>query len=1207
MVSLLKNLFSKKELTDAELFSLYNKSEKTIKDFEIYIMNIKEGKESIALKEISGLKISSINEVEQLIEILEKNNINKVISLATNRDKKKLSSIYNQLKQINYIKQNFLQNDDKLIHFIYSNKYDLFTYLRKNSENNQNLLNYLYETYFTQQNYLISLEYFLLKDSENDIKFLLPNEYNFYHLQKNEAIKTYINLSEIFFELQKENDNKAINEINNLLLNLLIYFYTYHKDEIISKNLAKYLPKNNIEYIEIILSLYGLALKLDSKLTLQDFLKNELQVNFKKISMAEYSTFCYVLNNIISNVKEYSNTYRGLKFLPLEILREMIKNKAKYELLIKAIDIILNSNLYNNIIVFNFSLKYLFDFYCFNKVSLNQLNKIVKYLTRYDNIFDKITNQLESLLNVGEIFERYNIKFAFNELIMKDNLEDISKDNMYIKLVIEYLSKILENNIDNNKQFNFNEKNIKDLNILINYKKELTFGKLLIYYFDLNQAKRTLILNLIYANKDFLLSNKELKCLIDLYLSNPYLIQPEECDFIEQYLDEQGNMMSGNIYIKLEHLLEYLKIKRYIKKYNINDEFFKDYTLDNYSENIPKIVNFLLIKATKIEEIEDINVFLNSQQSEDIKNSLKFSTENYLYHLFMFLMEFKRDELGAQIIKILIKDDKNPKYFNKCLDYIYSNIFQKNNEEFRKYCKQSKIEDYIIENNNKYLDIIIGDVDFSKIQKISFPLQRQSNDILILYSLIKQKRINSENNKMYKDLFLSYNEYTNGSKEQKNMKNLIEIYYKNKDEYDLDEDSINYNYSLHPKLIELLKNKNYFHLFQDLNITFKTKIQIYNFCINNNICSLNDIINNFEIIKLKKKAKSDKDIIEKFKLFFNLYKEKDESKEIYKELNNFIIKNYDTEQKNRNALLLIDFNLSNKMNISFNNLIFLNVFFEYKITSDETDLKLLKLLSSSSYKINILPFDSKFNDNYSDNKFFQEIMEKYYKNNINISVKENNKFFESLKAENIYYHPNIYYQSLELFKILNISNIFTIREIYTHLNEKGGKKINIDLIFILNLIINFMTSNCIIPKKIDYGLKNILVILNNLDLSLEEINFILEEIFFFQSISFINNSCHNILLYNHRPEVLLRNFMEGKMKIAKEIIKMYYDDKINNILLKNNYKIFLVKDEIIKTMRDNIIINMYNVLRYKNDLKEIIEEINEFKELKEKVYEIYNT
>ena len=152
-----------------------------------------------------------------------------------------------------------------------------------------------------------------------------------------------------------------------------------------------------------------------------------------------------------------------------------------------------------------------------------------------------------------------------------------------------------------------------------------------------------------------------------------------------------------------------------------------------------------------------------------------------------------------------------------------------------------------------------------------------------------------------------------------------------------------------------------------------------------------------------------------------------------------------------------------------------------------------------------------------------------------------------------------------------------------------------------------MTTNCIIPKKIDYGLKNILVILNNLDLSLEEINFILEEIFFFQSISFINNSCHNILIYNHRPEILLRNFMEGKMKLVKEIIKMYYDDKINNNLLRNYYKIFLVKNEIIKTMRDNKIIDMYNAIKYLNDLKEIIEEINEFKELKEKIYEIYNT
>ena len=65
--------------------------------------------------------------------------------------------------------------------------------------------------------------------------------------------------------------------------------------------------------------------------------------------MAEYSTFHHVLSNIIANVKEYSNIYKDLKYLPLEILRDMIMNKAKYDLLIKAIDIIINSNEYISI------------------------------------------------------------------------------------------------------------------------------------------------------------------------------------------------------------------------------------------------------------------------------------------------------------------------------------------------------------------------------------------------------------------------------------------------------------------------------------------------------------------------------------------------------------------------------------------------------------------------------------------------------------------------------------------------------------------------------------------------------------------------------------------------------------------------------------------------------------------------------------------
>ena len=73
--------------------------------------------------------------------------------------------------------------------------------------------------------------------------------------------------------------------------------------------------------------------------------------------------------------------------------------------------------------------------------------------------------------------------------------------------------------------------------------------------------------------------------------------------------------------------------------------------------------------------------------------------------------------------------------------------------------------------------------------------------------------------------------------------------------------------------------------------------------MDNDVCSLNDIINNFENIKLKKKTKTDKDIIEKYKLLFNLYKENDEEKEIFKELCELTRQNYNDEQNKKNAIV----------------------------------------------------------------------------------------------------------------------------------------------------------------------------------------------------------------------------------------------------------------------------------------------------------------
>jgi hypothetical protein len=304
--------------------------------------------------------------------------------------------------------------------------------------------------------------------------------------------------------------------------------------------------------------------------------------------------------------------------------------------------------------------------------------------------------------------------------------------------------------------------------------------------------------------------------------------------------------------------------------------------------------------------------------------------------------------------------------------------------------------------------------------------------------------------------------------------------------------------------------------------------------------------------------------------------------------------------------LLINFNLSNKLFFSYNNLIFLNIFFGYKInSSNEKELKLLQLLSSSNHKLNILPFCSNFNDIYLNDKKYQDIIEKYYRNNLIISLKENNVYFEKLKSKNISSSPNIYYQSLELFNVLNMGNAYNIRNILEHLNEINGIQIKVNFLFAFKISMNFLSTNCIISNRINYGLNNLFGIFNSLNIDIKDINILLEEIFFFQSKSYVNSSYHNILLFNHNANVLIRNYLDAKMALVDGMIKMYYNEKITNSLIFAAYKIFLVKNIIIKEIDYKEVLNMYSTIKDLNDYKEIIEEIKHNEKLKEKIHEIY--
>jgi hypothetical protein len=140
----------------------------------------------------------------------------------------------------------------------------------------------------------------------------------------------------------------------------------------------------------------------------------------------------------------------------------------------------------------------------------------------------------------------------------------------------------------------------------------------------------------------------------------------------------------------------------------------------------------------------------------------------------------------------------------------------------------------------------------------------------------------------------------------------------------------------------------------------------------------------------------------------------------------------------------------------------------------------------------------------------------------------------------------------------------------------------------------------------NYGLNNLIGIFNSLDINLKDINKLLKEIFFFQSISYINNSCHNILLYNEKTQLLIKNFMQAKKELINRLVNIYYGTKISDNIIFSEHKIFLVKNAIINAMNENKISDMYNALKDLNDFKDINEEIKDDKKLQDEIYDIYS-
>jgi hypothetical protein len=685
-------------------------------------------------------------------------------------------------------------------------------------------------------------------------------------------------------------------------------------------------------------------------------------------------------------------------------------------------------------------------------------------------------------------------------------------------------------------------------------------------------------------NKNLNLSDKEKKELIDKFLqdnsNNPSIYEE-----IEKYINESGNS-DPELSLKLESLLEYMNISKTFQQYQIDSNLLNEYNVNNYKSVKDEILEIFLIKVFNIDEIKSVSDFIQKRPSQDIQNSLRLTNSEYLYNLFLFFVKYQRNNLSNEILNTFI--EKNDlKHFNKCIDKLYNDIFQKNNQKFKDFVNNNKLKLYLLENNNSiYLNILNDPIDFSKEQKILFYLDKEDNDLLSIYSLLNNKKEKYKEDK-YKDLINTLDEFNKLEKKDKTLYKLFEIYDNGINI--IEDDGINYNYSLHPKLINLLTKNNLINLISNIQINYNSKIDIYKFCLKGNICSLSDIME-YENINLKKNI-NENDIEEILRFFFNIYDDL-----TYNEID-MIIKNkilhikFDKEILSKN---LIQFNLSHKCYLSYNNLLFLSNYLKFNLSKDDKERKLLSLLSKITKKINLFPFISNISEEY---QHYKSILDKYYTNFFDILENDNCKYFESIK------NPLSKYLQVEIYNIINMNNFATLNKLLSALKIEP---INIFFLFSLKMSISFISLTSVIPENLEYGKSNLINLLMAFNLTIEEIKIIIEDIINLPKITYIFSASKNLLLLDGKIKERIKNYFQIKDVLLKELFKIYKNELSKFPILLNFYQLFKVKNTIINSYNtQEEIQKMYNLIRGINDYNDLYDIVRDNDILRNEIYNIY--
>lgn len=1193
MFNFIKNALGfKKELTDKELVDLWNKSGKNAYDFEKFILKIKNNFEGIALREISNINFQNFNDVKDFLGVMSKNNKqNSNVSLSASKNRKKLHYLIEQIIFINNLYVNKIIDDDKLLNYLFASKYEIFSYLLKyyndTKQQNEKLKEILYQTYFKKEIYLPLMEYFLDKNSKEEVEFFLPSNSNVDIIINNSSIPNTISFDKYF------TNKEPSDAVNGLWLYLIIYFF--EKDKIF-KNLNNFYPKNDFTKVETLLFFYNLLISIpNNKVSFNDFL-NDLESSekyFKNITVIETSIkFNSVIDNIVKIVKSNYKTFLPIQFLLLNILKSLLISKSKIDYITYTAQQICNLKLYDKKAIQQIILKYLFENYSDNLAGLNQFLKIVTQLINVNILtVPNLKEELEKIIEFSTILDNGNVSCSLNDIMKNQNYYNKFKQ----RLIIDYLySKANNFKLD---QFDFIDTNIKEILSLINFynyhnNEKKTVGYFLINFFNYYTGFACYILDILLANNALVLTQEEENELINKFIQNPQNLKQYES--IEKFINQFSNRADSSMIIELDKILTYLNIQKMFSSYQINLNYLEDINYQNYLDKIDQLLEVYLINGVKVDQISSINDFLQKRPSQDIQKSLKLSTIDYLYHLFSFFLKYKKEPLFSEILSML-NNNKKKDLLIKCINMVYDNYFNKNKEKFAEFIEKNNLKIFLIENSNFYLENLEDmreSKEAAKYLKCSLLLDKNT-ELLNTFAILKHDEEKFIKNSSLKTQIDIMNEFSQSK--SKKLSDLL-LLYENKNN-DAISEGVNYKYSLHPKLIGLLNQKKVWNFVKNIKINFESKIKIYNFILNKKICEIKDI-NDFESLSFTISQKS-ASIVNVLKFYFNLYNEQNR-----KVIDTYLPKDYllkingNEIMKNEVIYGLIDFNLGNLKYISYENLLFLNKFFGFNIgETDEASTLLYSLLSKMCNKLTILPFLNSFSSEIYPK--YKTIIDRYY--NDSSLLNGNSKYFLKLCQNQV-----IKFQIYEIFKSINMNNWANFKKLF-EIKEYDQVSKKILFIFIYKLTISYLSLSSVIDVDTNYGCDSIIRMILLFDLSNEEMLQLCNDILYYPQLTYILESTQNILILDGKVAKMIKSYSNAKKILFEEIQKMYPDitNVSKNPVLYNTLKLFNIKHHIFKSIPSSETKQMYNKIRQSEDFNEIYNELSNYKTIKDDIYNIY--